>query len=244
MLATPAVLPPPRVTAAYVYFHHYANRQDLKFNLGTAELVYRTDGALPEYPTGDVRVTPRIAGGSGSSYAISRSLHCYGASVYMDRRGRIGRSSALPGHRVRVRIPGIGWTRMLTVRRQRPNLLRGQTLGCGSDPKASVVLYNLTLTPKVEPGRCFLTADAGPYVDKLTWTGWGTSKAVGTGTYISDCASCGPKESKPATITLQRPVACAVYGTRVYRTGSLTKDPGTAAAKSADIPTGYPCGLW
>lgn len=244
MLATPAVAPPAHVTAAYVYFHHYADKQDLKFNLGTAELVYRTDAALPEYPTGDVRVAPRIAGLSGSSYAISRSLHCYGASVYADRRGKVGGASALPGHRLRLRIPALGWARTVAVRRQRPNLLRGQTLGCGADPKAHVVLFNLTRTPEVEPGRYFLSADAGPYVDGITWSGWGTGQAVGTGTYVSDCASCGPKERKPATITLKTPAACAVYGTRAYKTGTLTKDPATAAAASAAVPTGYPCGLW
>src|SRR3954453_5674587 len=96
----------PHVTSAYLYFHTYANKLDRRTNLGTVELVFRTDARVPQYPeTGDPKVGPRIGGKQGSSYAISRALYCYGASVYTDKQGNIDTlASGRPGHAVRVRI--------------------------------------------------------------------------------------------------------------------------------------------
>src|SRR4051795_3589157 len=112
-LATPAAAAAPHVTDAYVYFHTYANKKDRKFNLGTVELVYRTDGPVPQYPeTRDPKIVPTIGGNQGSSYAISRALHCYGATVYADKQGDVMRhESGLPGHTVMVRIPALGYSR-------------------------------------------------------------------------------------------------------------------------------------
>ncbi|MDQ2622624.1 MAG: hypothetical protein M3Y45_06245 [Actinomycetota bacterium] len=70
------------------------------------------------------------------------------------------------------------------------------------------VIYNMFPSPKVRPARYFLTANSGPYMRKLKWKGWGTAKAVGRGRFISDCASCGPKENKPARLTFFKLKPC------------------------------------
>jgi hypothetical protein len=83
-------------------------------------------------------------------------------------------------------------------------------------PQPKVVFFGLYPEPEVKPARIFLTANAGPYVKDIRWTGWGTAKAIGKGTFISDCASCGEKESKPATLTFRRTVSCKQRGVRIY----------------------------
>jgi len=88
-------------------------------------------------------------------------------------------------------------------------------------PHKKTALFNLTETPQVKPSRYFLTANAGPYVKKITWTGWATGKTVGRGRFISDCASCGEKENKPAKIVLWQRVYCPKYGVFTYKHGRL-----------------------
>lgn len=82
-------------------------------------------------------------------------------------------------------------------------------------------LFNLTYEPKVKPNRVFLSANAGPYLKKIKWSGWGTNKTVGRGRFISDCSSCGIKENKPMKLTLYKIRPCPKYGVMAYRKGYL-----------------------
>jgi hypothetical protein len=82
-------------------------------------------------------------------------------------------------------------------------------------------LFNLTYVPQVKPQKYFLTANSGPYVKKIRWKRWGTNKTVGRGRFISDCASCGPKENKLARLVLWKKVKCKEYGVYTYRYGRL-----------------------
>ena len=68
----------------------------------------------------------------------------------------------------------------------------------------------------VQPGRWFFSANSGPYLRDLVWTGWGTPTATATGTYISDCASCGPHEKYAVTVTADQPVDCPAVGAQTY----------------------------
>lgn len=88
-------------------------------------------------------------------------------------------------------------------------------------PHKKTALFNLTYTPQVKPTRYFLTANSGPYVKKIKWKDWGTGKTVGRGRFISDCASCGPKENKPAKLVLWKKVYCKAYGVYTYRHARL-----------------------
>lgn len=113
--------------------------------------------------------------------------------------------------------------------------------GAGAHPAAppKVAIFNLTDTPKVKPRTVYLSADAGPYVTRLTWRGWGTARAVGRGTFVSDCASCGPKERRPATIVLRTLRSCPAFDVRSYRHAELTvHDP--PRHRSEALPLGCP----
>jgi hypothetical protein len=67
----------------------------------------------------------------------------------------------------------------------------------------------------VQPKEITTSGDGSAFVDGLAWTGWGTARAVGTGTLkLNDCTpNCaqGSYTSYPATVTLQ--------GLRAYGTG-------------------------
>jgi hypothetical protein len=67
----------------------------------------------------------------------------------------------------------------------------------------------------VQPKEITTSGDGSAFVDGLTWTGWGTARAVGSGTLkLNDCTpSCaqGTYTSYPATVTLQ--------GLKPYGTG-------------------------
>lgn len=182
-------------------------------------LAFRTDRALPEqvnFP--QTQVTP-----SGSFYTVSDSLHCYQVDITLEHGALIVGTDvrARPGDAVRVKIGNRGriYNRRLEVLGRNRYYQRGAPIGCTRDPKANYVLFNLFPTPEVEPRRFFFTANSGPYLDRLRWTGWGTAHATATGRYISNCASCGPKIVKQTTVVLDRSVLCAPWGpaTRAYR---------------------------
>jgi hypothetical protein len=97
----------------------------------------------------------------------------------------------------------------------------------------AVVVFNLTAEPKIEPARVFLQADAGPYLDALRWSGWGSPTATGTGTWVLDCSSGGPScgastavERHPARYVLTGLVACPRFGAgaQTYRVGTIAID--------------------
>ena len=88
-------------------------------------------------------------------------------------------------------------------------------------PFQKTALFNLTYEPKVKPNRVFLTANSGPYLKKIEWSEWGSNRTVGRGRFISDCASCGPKENKPMKLTLYKLRPCPKYHVMAYKKGYL-----------------------
>jgi hypothetical protein len=103
-----------------------------------------------------------------------------------------------------------------------------------------IAIFNLTDTPEVKPHRYFLAADAGPYIAGIKWSGWGTQTATGRGTFIADCASCGPKERVPATLVVRKVRDCPRYGVRVYRIGVLTVHHAGGRIGREKFPTSPP----
>lgn len=85
-----------------------------------------------------------------------------------------------------------------------------------SPPYRKTVIFNMYPTPEVKPGRYFLSANSGPYLRNLKWKGWGTGKATGKGRFISDCASCGPRENKPVRITFFKKKPCHKRKVMIY----------------------------
>ena len=208
----------PKATGAYVYFKRTEGRL-AKYEKGNAWVVFRTDAALPEQQR-NVDLLAEVGSRSGSSFVLSHTLHCYGVRVTVQRGDRL-----TVGSRVRVRI-GKGGSildRRMTVGARRSGSSIGRPLGCDADPRTRVAYSGLTQQPEFEPFRVFYSADAGPYVDELQWTGWGTSEATGSGTYISDCASCGPPERYPAQIVLGHPRYEAADGFTFYTSECLRK---------------------
>jgi hypothetical protein len=237
-----AARPRSQVVSAYLYFAKERDPRIAKFQAGNVELVFRTDRALKLDRDGTAAGGATLAGIGQYVYTISEALHCYGIRRFVNTNGTISdgpdRSArVLPGDRVRAQVGG--FSRRFVVQPRRAGYPLGAAIGCGADPKAQAVLYNLTDQPKVEPDRYFLTANAGPYVRNLRWMGWGSDHAAAHGTYVSDCASCGPREVRKATIVLTRRVFCPSYGGDVYRYGRLvTRAPDGTVRRSA-IPTGF-----
>jgi hypothetical protein len=60
-----------------------------------------------------------------------------------------------------------------------------RTAGTGFLPSAPLTLHGVT-----RPSQVVFSGDATNVVDHLTWTGWGTAEAIGTGTFEYD--SCTP----------------------------------------------------
>jgi hypothetical protein len=111
------------------------------------------------------------------------------------------------------------------------------------------VIFDLYPSPLVTPQRVFFTADAGPYLKDLMWTGWGTDTATGTGTYELNCSNGGPScgnstavTDYPATYTLTGLIPCPRFGAAgtTYRTGTVTVDrPASAGSKTFDFSSDY-----
>jgi hypothetical protein len=79
--------------------------------------------------------------------------------------------------------------------------------------------------PVTEPRRIFTAFSSSPYLRGLTWEGWGTREAVGTGLWMSDCASCPPPDHRRATVRLTGFVTCAADArVRSYRRAVVTVD--------------------
>ncbi len=84
-------------------------------------------------------------------------------------------------------------------------------------PKLVYLDYNGQAS--VKPRTIFLSANAGPRLAALKWTGWGTAKATAKGRYVSDCASC-VRERADVTVTFRTIRTCDALGVRTYATGS------------------------
>jgi hypothetical protein len=199
-------------------------------------VVLRTDAALP------ARAAGWIDGRSVSLMTVSARLHCYLAEVPAYKGGRVG-------DRVRVRVGRHGSLLSATLRVQRMTAAnaRGGTLGCGEDPASGAVVFGLYPSPHVEPDRWFFTANAGPYLKDLVWTGWGSPTATATGTYVSDCASCGPRQEYPVTVRVDGLRACPNFGAQAYDRlfferagGRLPGDP-TAQTRTLPLAAGLYC---
>jgi len=76
-------------------------------------------------------------------------------------------------------------------------------------------------TGQAQPRQIFLTANAGPYLKRLSWTGWGEDVAVATGVYRSDCASCPPPKRRTATVRFSDPISCG-EDVQAYSKGVVT----------------------
>jgi hypothetical protein len=224
-----------KVTGAYVYFKK-SEGQSARYEKGNAWLIFRTDRALSA-KQGWVQVRATIGSGHGSMFTISREQHCYGARVTVDRGAQLG-----VGTRARVTIGQAGslLSRRLTLAARKAGDARGKPLGCTADPKSLIATSGPPGLPEIEPSMVFSSANAGPYVEKLAWTGWGTPEATGSGTYVSDCASCGPKEILPAEIVLSVPRYFAGDGVTYYTRECLRKlRDGVWTGK--DVATGAAC---
>ena len=79
------------------------------------------------------------------------------------------------------------------------------------------VFFDMYYQGEVKPNRIFLTANSGPYFKKLKWKNWGENRTVARGRFISDCASCGEKENKPARITMRKLVPCPKLKVNTYK---------------------------
>jgi hypothetical protein len=212
------------VAAAYLWAHP-AHSKDIG---PTTELVFRTDRALPE-KDGFVQTSVTIGKASTFAYTVSPRLHCYLASA----DGRVA-----PGRRVRVRIgkDGALLDRTFVVQSPRLSFFRGRYLGCGADRQSRAMFFGTEPEPFVAPQRIFFTADAGPYLRDIRWTDWGSEFAVGHGRFVSDCASCGTPEHKPAVVVMHGLVACPQFGGFVYRYGHFTRQ-FNGARRTRPIPS-------
>jgi hypothetical protein len=236
VLAAVAVAAPaaaaPKVTGAAAYLR--------KTDDSTATVVvFRTDAALPFKVAGFPTTSVRIGGGQAATEDVSPSLHCYQAQVY---GGRVGQHV-----RVRIGRRGSMLDRVVRVQPLTPAIARGGTLGCGADPASSAVIFNMYPPPLVQPGRFFFTANAGPYLKDLVWTGWGTPTATATGTYVSDCASCGAPQQYAVTVTVDALADCPAVGAKHYTRlsferagGRLPSDP-SAADRTLDLESRFFC---
>lgn len=95
------------------------------------------------------------------------------------------------------------------------------TPGAAHAKPPAKVAFNLTEEPLVKPRTYFLSANAGPRIEQLRWTGWGRPTTRATGIYVSDCASCGPEERRPVIVTFSGTRPCPKAGTTAYRRGKM-----------------------
>ena len=102
-----------------------------------------------------------------------------------------------------------------------------------------VVVFNLTESPIFKPRTFFLAANAGPLLTQLRWSNWGKEKTTATGIYVSDCASCGPEQHRPAIVRFSGLKACPKYDGRTYRTGTLTVIADDGSKKTSALPPSH-----
>jgi hypothetical protein len=81
--------------------------------------------------------------------------------------------------------------------------------------------FTMTGTGQAHPEQIFLTADAGPYLTKLEWKGWGNARAVARGVYRSTCASCSPPKRRTATVRFSKLISCG-GDVQAYSKGVVT----------------------
>ncbi|MCW2845411.1 MAG: hypothetical protein JWN22_3327 [Nocardioides sp.] len=106
-----------------------------------------------------------------------------------------------------------------------------------------VVYFSLS-DVKVRPKKIFTAYNSSPYLKRLHWTKWGGQKAVATGIYMSDCASCYGPDRRDAVVTLSRLVTCKNVDYRTYRKARVkVSEPDEGFTDTTyKLPTG--CGLY
>jgi hypothetical protein len=229
-----------KLSKGYVFYSPAPKDPDYA---GYAVFVFRTTKALPT-KEGEVTVRAVVAGSRDFPFAISRQLHCYGVSVPVRRKGP--GTGGRVGDRVRVLLGAGGKIadHRFTVRAERSGYYRGAPLGCGADPKSKVVQHTPNGFPYVEPYDIFFAANAAPYLHAIAWTGWGTERATGTATYISECPSCGDPVRRAVTVIAEQLEPCPARDVSVYASYRMewVEDGIT---KSEKVPgggaDGYPC---
>jgi hypothetical protein len=230
-----------KLSKGYVFYSPAPKDPDYA---GYAVFVFRTTKALPT-KEGEVTVKAVVGGSTDYLFAISRQLHCYGVSVPV-RRDAGKRARGRVGDRVRVLLGAGGRIadHRFTVHAQRKGYFRGAPLGCGADPKSKVVQHTPSGFPYVEPYDIFFAANAAPYLHAIAWTGWGTERATGTATYISECASCGDPVRRAVTVIAEQLEPCPARDVSVYASYRMewVEDGVTRTEK---VPGGdgssYPC---
>lgn len=226
--APAAAKAPTRVISAYADYVP-ANRTMRDEQRGTVHLFFRTTRRLGEREPG--RPWLGIDPAGLTPYTVSGRLNCYEAVLDVPLRGRGSRLG--PGRRIHVRIGRGGrlLERSLTILRRHRGWGRGGQIGCGQDPEANYLLFNLFRSPLRKPHDFFFTANSGPYVTDLRWSGWGTGRAVGHGRFVSDCASCGAPVHRPTVIVLDRSSGCPQWGARAYRGRARVYDTQTGPGR-------------
>jgi hypothetical protein len=126
-------------------------------------------------------------------------------------------------------------------------LAPGADAAAGKDKP--VFWISLGGTASQHPRYVFFTANAGGYLEKITWAHWGTRKTVGKGTF-GTTAPCGDKlpacPDGPGTLVLTKPVRCTPdFGTKegkkvlVYEVARLTYPDGEGGMKHARVESGW-----
>lgn len=93
----------------------------------------------------------------------------------------------------------------------------GSPAGAAPKPYKKTVYFDMFYQGKVKPSRIFTTANSGPYFKKLRWKDWGKNRTTAKGRFISDCASCGEKENKPARVTMRKLIKCPQQRVMTYK---------------------------
>ncbi len=113
--------------------------------------------------------------------------------------------------------------------------------------KPPVFWIDLAGTAQQHPRMVFFTANSGPQVQNIKWTGWGKNRSVGRGTYLrtSPPPPGGKNPRGPARIVVWKPVSCVPeFGTRegkkirVYRKAKMLRPVEGGGRKWVDI-SGY-----
>ena len=115
------------------------------------------------------------------------------------------------------------------------------TVACAAHAAPRTVIFTLFSDPLEMPKEIDLTANSGPYIEKVSWAGWGTEKAVGTGTYVDNSGAPPPVPKYPATYTLTDLGPCPRLGSDVtsYRGGVISYDLPDGTKKTVEFSPDY-----
>ena len=110
--------------------------------------------------------------------------------------------------------------------------------------RTPIFWIDLSGTAEKHPGMVFFTANSGPQVRGIAWTGWGKNRSVGRGTYLrtSPPPPGGKNPKGPARIVVWKPMKCVPeFGNRegktvwIYRHAKLLRPVDEGGRKWTDI---------